>query len=162
MLLYRRTSSLKTLPRSRFTGIALVRMIQPSLSRLFSISQPSTVQSTTFKGPEELCSLWRSTEPRYHFGDSLLGNDFAHLYARRTCASAGPLPWTSSLPPCHYRFFSNAMHANGWCIPIGLGLVARGYICSSSASCKYSLLISHYYCADSHVQHPLGTLIPQS
>ena len=28
-------------------------------------------------------------------------------------------------------------------IAIGLGLVARGYICSSSASCKYCTLISH-------------------
>ena len=39
-------------------------------------------------------------------------------------------------------------HANSWYIAIiGLGLVARGYICSSSASCKYSTtLISHHYC----------------
>jgi len=75
------------------------------LSSFLHLSTVSIDQSTTFEGPNELCSPRRPTEQRYHSGDALLGNDFAHLYARRTCAPAGPLPWASSLPPCHYALF---------------------------------------------------------
>ena len=43
-------------------------------------------------------------------------------------------------------FFSHGFAGYADIIVIGLGLVARGYICSSTASCKYSTLIGHYYC----------------